>query len=149
RNLLADLSMEARTYTGLNEGTGSQGGFLVPIGFQRELETRLKAYSQMRKICRILNTATGNTLDWPTLDDVSNTGEFLSEASPVSQLNPTFGQIQFQSFLASSKQVLISVQALQDSAFDVEDMLQTAFAIRIGRVINTKYTLGNGTTEPQ
>lgn len=141
--------LEARTYTGLNEGTGSQGGFMVPIGFQRELEITMKAYGRMLANCRILETSTGNTLDWPTMDDTANSGNYLAEAAPVTQVNPTFGQVQFSSFLASSQQVLISVQLLQDSAFDVESELREAFGIRLGRIINLKTTLGSGTGEPQ
>jgi HK97 family phage major capsid protein len=41
------------------------------------------------------------------------------------------------------------VQLFQDSAFDVEAVLSEAFGIRIGRVINTKYTNGTGSGEPQ
>jgi HK97 family phage major capsid protein len=109
----------------------------------------MKAYGRMRVVCRILNTSTGNLLDWPTLDDTSQEGEFLAEQSPVTQVNPTFGQVQFQSFLASSKQVKVSVQLLQDSAFDLEGVLSEAFAIRIGRAVNKKYTNGTGSSEPQ
>ncbi len=98
RNLLADTSAEVRTYTGLNTTTsGDAGGYVIPIGFQRELEVRLKAVGRMRANCRMLTTATGNTLDWPTMDDTDNTGEFLAESNPVTQLNPTFNQVQFQS----------------------------------------------------
>jgi HK97 family phage major capsid protein len=150
RNLLADLSAEVRTYSGLDTTTsGDAGGYVIPIGFQRELEVRLKAVGRMRANCRMLTTATGNTLDWPTMDDTGNTGEFLAESNPVSQLNPTFNQVQFQSFLASSKQVLLSVQLFQDSAFDVESVLAESFGIRIGRIVNSKYTNGTGSGEPQ
>lgn len=150
RRVLREVkNLEARTYTGLNEGTGTQGGYMVPIGFQRELEITMKAYGRMLANCRILETSTGNTLDWPTMDDTANTGNYLAEAAPVTQVNPTFGQVQFSSFLASSQQVLISVQLLQDSAFDVEAELREAFGIRLGRIINLKTTLGSGTSEPQ
>lgn len=150
RRLLDDTQgLEARVYIGLNEGTGSQGGYTVPIGFQRELEITMKAYGRMLANCRILETSTGNTLDWPTMDDTANTGNYLTEASPVTQQNPTFGQVQLSSFLASSQQVLISVQLLQDSAFDVESELREAFGIRLGRIVNLKTTLGSGTNEPQ
>ncbi len=142
-------NMEARTYSGLNIGTGTQGAFTVPIGFQRELEITMKAYGRMLANARILQTSTGNTLDWPTMDDTANSGEYVSEAAAVSQQNPTFGQVQFNSYLASSKQVLISVQLLQDSAFDLESELNQAFGIRLGRIINLKTTSGSGTGEPQ
>ena len=150
RNLLADLSREVRTYSGLTTGlTGDAGGFVVPIGFQRELEVRLKAVGRMRAACRILNTSTGNTLDWPTMDDTGTSGEFVNEAAPVSQVNPTFGQVQFISSLASSRQVLLSLQLVQDSAFDIESVLFEAFGTRIGRVVNAAYTNGNGINQPQ
>jgi HK97 family phage major capsid protein len=150
RNRLIEVTREVRTYSGLSTSTsGDAAGYTTPIGFQRELETKMKAFGRMRTACRILNTATGNTLDWPTMDDVSNSGEFLAQASPVSQQNPPFGQVQFQLALCSSKQVLLSVQLFQDSAFDVESELSTAFAIRIGRSVNDKYTNGSGSGEPQ
>jgi HK97 family phage major capsid protein len=44
--------------------------------------------------------------------------------------------------------VLVSIQLLQDSAFDVQSMLTDMFGIRIGRKINNGYTLGNGTGQP-
>jgi HK97 family phage major capsid protein len=150
RNLLTDTSAEVRTYTGLNTTTsGDAGGYVIPIGFQRELEVRLKAVGRMRANCRILTTSTGNTLDWPTMDDTGNTGEFLAESNPVSQVNPTFNQVQFISSLASSKQVLLSVQLFQDSAFDVESVLAESFGIRIGRTINSAYTNGTGSGQPE
>ncbi len=149
-DVLENINQEARTYSGLNTSTsGDAGGYVVPIGFQRELEIKMKAWGRMRENCRILTTSTGNTLDWPTMDDTSNSGEFVAEAQPVSQLNPTFGQIQFGANLASSKQVLISVQLLQDSAFNLEGELQDAFAIRLGRILNSKYTNGNGSGVPK
>jgi HK97 family phage major capsid protein len=150
RNSFTELNAEIRTYVGLNTSTsGDASGYTIPIGFQKELEIRMKAISQLRANARILNTSSGNPLDWPVMDDTSAEGEFLAEQNPVSQLNPSFGQIQFSSFLASSKQVKVSVQILQDSAFDLESELATAFGIRIGRIINKKYTLGTGSSEPQ
>lgn len=138
---------ELRTYAGLDAQSGV-GENIIPIGFQKELETKLKAYGGMRNVCRVINTSTGNTLDWPTMDDTSNTGEWLSEAGTVAQLNPTFSQVQFTSNVADSKQVLVSVQLLQDSAFDVQSLLVDAFGIRLGRITNNGYTVGNGSGQP-
>jgi HK97 family phage major capsid protein len=150
RTMLSDVSHEIRTYTGLNTSTsGDAAGYAIPISFQKELEIKLKAYGRMRNICRILNTDAGNTLDWPTFDDTGNEGEFLAEANPVTQQNPTFGQIQFQSFLASSKQVLLSLQLVQDNAVNLESVLADEFGKRIGRRVNRAYTNGTGTGEPQ
>jgi HK97 family phage major capsid protein len=150
RNMLTDLTAEVRTYSGLSTSTsGDAAGYTIPIAFQRELEVRLKFYGGMRKVCRVLATSAGNILDWPAMDDTSATGEWLAEANPVSQLNPAFSQVQFNSFLCSSRQVLISLQVLQDNAVNLEGVLGEAFAIRIGRTSNLAYTVGAGVTEPQ
>lgn len=145
---LETINRELRSYTGMNVGTGSQGGYTVPIGFQRELEIKMKAYGRMRANARLVNTSTGNTLDWPTMDDTANSGHWVAENAAVSQTNPSFGQIQFFAYLGSSDQVLVSVQLLQDSAFDMEAELADAFGIRLGRLTNAGYTTGTGSTQP-
>ncbi len=143
------MTVELRIYSGLSAQTsGVDGEYLIPIGFQKELEIKLKQYGGMRNVCRTLTTSTGNTLNWPTMDDTANVGEWLAEAGTVAQVNPAFGQVQFTSNVCDSKQVLVSVQLLQDSAFDVQDLLVNAFGVRIGRKINNGYTLGNGTGQP-
>ncbi|MGB9071457.1 MAG: phage major capsid protein [Terriglobales bacterium] len=135
---------EKRDYTALGSVSPADGFTLVPVGFQRELEARLKSYAGMRQACRILTTATGGPLQWPTVDDTGVTGEFIAENEPVNQENPTFDNVTLGSALCSSKQVLVPVQLLQDSAFNVESELAGMFAIRIGRALNEAYT--NGTT---
>jgi HK97 family phage major capsid protein len=76
-------------------------------------------------------------------------GEFLSINSPVQIANPTFDRVTLSSNLCSSKQILVPVQLLQDSAFDLESELSDAFAIRLGRILSDKYTTGSGSGEPQ
>lgn len=143
-----DSLREMETRTALTETT-TGGGYLIPVGFQKELETKLKAFGGMRRNARIVTTATGNTLNWPTWDDTSNTGQWLAiNTDATTQANPTFGQVPFTANVASSKQVLVPVQLLQDSAFDLQAELSEAFAIRLGRLTNNGYTLGNGSTAP-
>lgn len=143
------LTLESRAYSGLGDATSAADGYyLVPIGFQRELEKKLISFGGMRRNSRVLNTSTGNVLNWPTADDTANIGNWVAESNPVSQVNPTFSNVQFNAYLASSKQVLISVQLLQDSAFDLESYLAEAFAIRLARVTNLAYTSGSGSGQP-
>lgn len=143
------LNLESRTYAGLGDATSSTDGYyLVPIGFQRELEKRLISFGGMRRNARVLNTSTGNVMNWPVADDTANVGNWVAEAGAVAQVNPTFTNVQFNAYLASSKQVLLSVQLLQDSAFDMESYLAEAFAIRLARITNPGYTTGSGSGQP-
>ena len=129
--------------------TTTAGGYLIPTGFQKELEIKMKAIGPMRAQCRVITTATGNNLQWPTWDDTANTGEWLAiNSDATTKLNPVFGQVTFIANVASSKQVLVPVQLLQDSAFDLQSELSDAFAIRLTRLTNTGYTTGTGTTMP-
>ena len=112
------------------------------------METKLKYYAGLRNICRIIKTATGNPLPWPTMDDTSNTGEFLAEAAGISNADPTFSNVTLGANLVSSKQVLVSVQLEQDSAFDMSSMLSDAFAVRIGRTLDAAFLTGDGSTTP-
>lgn len=137
--------MEQRTYSGLSDAAD---GVLVPAGFMRELEIKLLAYGQMRQACRVIATATGNPLPWPTMDDTTNEGTWLSEAAPVNQTNPTYANVQLGANMLSSDQVLISVQLLQDSAFNMEAELAQAFGTRLGRGCNKAYTVGDGSVIP-
>lgn len=143
-----DLMREMRTYAGLGDAVGATGVTLVPTGFQKNLEVKLKAIGGPRQVAQVITTATGNILHWPTMDDTGNTGTWVAEASPVSQTNPTMSEVTLAAFLGSSDQVLVSVQLLQDSAFDPEAFLADAFATRLGRLTNTAYTTGNGTGQP-
>lgn len=144
----ADTGREVRTYTALNSGTGSQGEFTIPVGFQRELEVVMKAFGGMRRNARVVPTSTGNPLHWPAVDDTANQGRWLAENAGVSQTNPTFAEVVYNSYLASSDQVLVSVQLMQDSAFDIEALLANLLGIRLGRLTEAGYTTGAGTTQP-
>jgi HK97 family phage major capsid protein len=140
---------EMRLYSGLGDAAGAQGVTLVPIGFQKELETRMRAIGGIRQISKIVTTATGNILHWPTQDDTGNIGHWVAEGAAVSQTNPAFSEVLFYANLGSSDQVLASVQLLQDSAFDVEQFLADDFALRLARLTETAYAVGTGSGQPE
>jgi HK97 family phage major capsid protein len=131
------------------ESISSTGGqSLIPIGFQREIDIRLKSYAGLRQACRIITTPTGAPLNWPTADDSTNVGEFLPETDGTSEQDPIFGNVQFTSNLVSSKLVKVSVQLAQDSFESVEAILADMFAKRIGRRTEPTYLTGNGSGQP-
>jgi len=146
---VAPILNEVRTYAALDQVVGDGNGeFVVPVGFQKELEIKLKAYGGMRNVCRIINTSSGNPLQYPRMDDTANDGEWLATSTTIGQVNPSFDRVTFTANVASSKQVLVAIQLLQDSAFDVQSLLSTAMGIRIGRRVNNGYTKGTGSGQP-
>jgi HK97 family phage major capsid protein len=144
--LVTGDASELRTYGPMSDA--AQGAYIVPQGFRTELEVALKAFGGVRKVARQISTATGNSLSWPTVTDVTVVGEQLGENSAVAQANPTFNSITLNAWKYSTKMVNVSNELLQDSAFDIEAYLREAFVNRIGRIQNQKFTIGAGTTEP-
>jgi HK97 family phage major capsid protein len=128
------------------QGTG--GGYFVPVGFSGEVESAMKFYGGMLQAADITPTDTGAPLPWPTDNDTSNTGELVGENLQVTTQDVTLSNIIFGAYKFSTKMIKVSIELLQDSAFDIESYLKEKMATRLGRIVNTKTTVGVGTTEP-
>jgi HK97 family phage major capsid protein len=132
----------------IGAASGADGATLVPQGFEAELESKMKYWGGVGNIARTIITSTGNPLPWPTMDDSSNTGEWLAEAAPVTNADPTFSNVTLGANLLSSKQVKVSVALEMDSAFDISGLLSDAFGERLGRSLDTALWTGDGSTVP-
>ena len=140
-------------------GSGGQGaypgattGFFVPVGFVYAVEEALKYYGPMLNggvgMPRIFDTDTGQVLPYPTTNDTTVTGELVGEGQQVTDIDVTLGQILFGAYKFSSRLVKVSIELLQDSAFDLEAFLVHMFGIRMGRIMNTYFTTGTGSSQP-
>jgi len=128
--------------------TGSQGGHTVQSSVARELIDLLKAYGYMRKVASQITTDQGNPLSYPTSDGTSETGEWIAQNTTATAADPTFGTVALNVFKASSKIVAVPLELLQDASIDVQAMVFKRLADRIGRISNTGYTTGGGSTDP-
>jgi len=129
---------------------GSAGGFTVAREFFAELVEAMKAYGPMMNpgVVRQIQTTTGATLEWPTLDDTSNKGALLGENTQDSLSNLAFGQKTLGAYKYTSGIFQVSEELLQDSALDVEGIVREAMAERIGRIGNEHLTVGTGSDQP-
>jgi HK97 family phage major capsid protein len=130
-------------------GTTTAGGFTVPQGFYAILEDALKAFGGMREVSTILATDTGASIPMPTDNDTSQVGELLGENVAAAEQDVVFGSLTMDAFMYSSKIVRVSLQLMQDSAFDMATFLAGKLAERIGRITNTHFTIGTGTGQPR
>jgi HK97 family phage major capsid protein len=133
----------------LGEGTGSAGGYLVPQGFRQKLTETLKYFSGVRSVAENVRSDTGNALPWPTNDDTANVGALLAENTQGSEQDLVLAQKQLGAYKYYSKIVRVSIELLEDSAFDLEAYLARKLGERIGRIQNTHFTTGTGTAQPQ
>lgn len=128
--------------------TGGAGGYTVPQGFSGEYDKALKAFSGVLQACRILPTASGATLPWPTVNDTAQVGEQLGENTAAALQDVTFGVVNLDAYKYSSKIMLVSIELAQDSAFGLDALLGELAGERIGRILNQRLTTGTGTSQP-
>ena len=128
--------------------TTSGGGYLIPQGFSDQLDIAMKQYGGMLQVADQVNTETGNPLPWPTVNDTGNVGELLAINTAAAAQDFTFGQVTLGAYKFSSKLVLVPLELLQDSYFNLDAFLANALGTRLGRILNTKLTVGTGTGEP-
>ncbi|QHC16868.1 phage major capsid protein [Streptomyces sp. GF20] len=129
--------------------TGAAGGYLVPPAFRAKLAEAQKFLSSMRDSAEVITTETGATLPWPTADDTANVGAILAENTQVTEQDVTFGQADIGAYTYTSKLVRVSLQLLNDNAFDAESWLARKLGERIGRAQNAHFTTGTGTNQPE
>lgn len=128
--------------------TTTEGGFTVATEYQRSLEIAMRAYGGMRQVSHAIRTATGATMNFPTTDPTSEEGEIVGQNTPVSGLDTSFNNLQLSVFKYSSKKIALPFELVQDSFIDIEAYIQTLLAMRLGRVQNRHFTVGDGVTQP-
>jgi HK97 family phage major capsid protein len=136
-------------------GTDSAGGFTVPEVFRQKLVDRLVNFGGLANEVEVITTTGGEDMRWPTLDDTANRGVIAAEnAAPGSSgADMVFGEITLGAFKyvapgASNLPLRVSVELLQDSAFDIQSLVARKLGERIARLQAEHWVTGNGTTEP-
>ncbi len=131
--------------------SGPGGGYLIaPEQMVRNLEINMLYYGGMLQVAETITTTSGERMTWPTADDTGNTGVQLGESVTIgSSVDPTFAQVYWDAYKFSSQPILVPFELLEDSVFNLPQVLGELLGIRLGRVQNTKYTTGTGAATPK
>jgi HK97 family phage major capsid protein len=136
-------------------GTDAAGGFTVPDTLLTKITDRMKAFGGVANAVETITTTAGETLRWPTLDDTSNSGVIAAEGTAPGSggADLVFGEKTLAAFKyvapgASQLPLRVSLELLQDSAFDVQGLVTRKLAERIARKQSVHWVSGAGTTEP-
>lgn len=134
-------------------GTYTGTGYFVPTGFMDELEIALKYYCPMLDSAtsglRVINTATGQPLPFPVVDDTTQEASIVGENASVNEQDiAVINHVVLGSYKYTSGVIQVSIESLQDSAFPIESFLSDAMAVRLGRRLENDLTNGNGSNQP-
>ena len=142
---LAGLNAEERAQL---TTTGASGGFLVPEGFSGVLDVATEFTGQVERVAKKLDTASGNPLDYPTVNDTGNDAAIKAEGGATTATDMTFGNVTFNSYNYTSL-VRVSKQLIDDAGFNLDSFLVEALGERVARATNIDFTTGNGTDKPK
>ena len=149
RSVLRGGFVAGQELRALGVGTPSAGGYLAPTNWRDRIIAAADTIANVAAVADLVQTDSGETMAWVTEDDTANSGAILAENTQVTEQDMAWGTAQLGAYMYTSKLVRVSIQLLQDSAYDAEGRLSTALGRRIGRAQNAHFTTGTGSSQPE
>lgn len=129
--------------------TGSEGGYTVATEVAQMVADSLKSLGGMRSVAQVIQTAMGNSINYPNSDGTAEEGEIVAQNAAASDADVNFGTTGIDVYKYSSKVVTVPVELLQDAAVDIEAFVNTRCTARVARITNKHFTIGTGTGQPR
>ena len=129
----------------LQEGTDSEGGYLVPDEFERTLVQKLTAANVLRPLCHVIQTSYGDR-KIPVVAS-KGTADWVDEEGTYPLSDDTFSQVVLGAYKLATM-IKVSEELLSDSIFDIEGYVSEQFGKRIGDKEEDAFLTGNGVSKP-
>lgn len=128
----------------LSTSPDTDGGYLVPTDFEHDIVTALEEENVIRKLAKVITTQHERKIPIATGHSVA---QWTAENAAYQESNPTFGQKQIDAFKLTDL-CRVSVELLQDSAFEIDKYLMSEFARAFGIAEEQAFCVGTGTNQP-
>ena len=129
----------------LQEGTDSEGGYLVPDEFERTLVQSLEEENIFRTLAKIIQTSSGDR-KIPVVT-TKGTAAWLDEEEAFTDSDDVFGQTSISAYKLGTM-IKVSEELLNDSVFNLESYIAIEFARRIGAKEEEAFFLGDADGKP-
>jgi len=128
----------------LSEGVDANGGYLVPEEFERQIVTALDEFNVMRTLCKVITTANERKIP---VAGTHSAAAWTAENAPFTESNPTFDQKTIDAYKLTDL-IKVSIELLEDSAFDLETYIAQEFARAFGIAEEEAFCTGDGAGKP-
>ena len=148
RNFWNAMRLQGNPYeirNALQEGTDSEGGYLVPDEYERTLVQALEEENVFRRLAKVIQTSSGDR-KIPVVAS-KGTASWIDEEAAYPESDDSFGQVSIGAYKLATM-IKISEELLNDSVFDMPSYIATEFARRIGAAEEEAFFTGNGTGRP-
>ena len=129
----------------LQEGTDSEGGYLVPDEFERTLVEALEEENVFRTLAHVIKTSSGDR----KIPVVATKGSasWIDEEGVYQDSDDAFSQVSIGAYKLGTM-IKVSEELLADSVFDLEAYISKEFARRIGAREEESFFTGDGMGKP-
>ena len=129
----------------LQEGTDSEGGYLVPDEFERTLVEALEEENVFRTLAHVIKTSSGDR----KIPVVASKGSasWVDEEGAYQESDDAFSQVSLGAYKLGTM-IKVSEELLADSVFDLEAYISKEFARRIGAREEESFFNGDGKGKP-
>ena len=129
----------------LEEGTDSEGGYLVPDEYERTLVEALEEENVFRQMAKVIRTSSGDR-KIPVVA-TKGTASWIDEEGAYTESDDSFGQVSIGAYKVGTM-IKVSEELLNDSVFDLESYIAKEFARRIGAKEEEAFFTGDGSGKP-
>lgn len=129
----------------LEEGTDSEGGYLVPDEYERTLVEALEEENVFRQLANVIRTSSGDR-KIPVVA-TKGTASWIDEEGAYTESDDSFGQVSIGAYKVGTM-IKVSEELLNDSVFDLESYIAKEFARRIGAKEEEAFFTGDGSGKP-
>ena len=144
-NAMRKKSTTPEVMNALQEGTDSEGGYLVPDEFEKTLVEALEEENIFRKLAHVINTSSGDR-KIPVVAS-KGTASWVDEEGTIPDSDDSFTQVSIGAYKLGTL-IKVSNELLNDSVFNLEQYISKEFARRIGSKEEDAFFNGNGTGKP-
>lgn len=128
----------------LQEGTNSEGGYLVPEEFEARVIDKLTELNVIRRYAHVIRTSSPRKIP---VEASAGVAAWIAEEGQFAGTDPAFGQVTLDAFKVG-QMIKVSDELLEDAAFDLEGYLADQLAKAIATAEEAAFCTGNGSGKP-
>ncbi len=116
--------------------------------WERTLEKTMLYFGPMWQVCDVRTTISGSNYHWPTTDDTSNEAVIVGQNTLVGDQDVATAELVLGAFKYTSLFIKVAEELMEDSIFNMAQVLAEIIGERLGRGTNRDFTVGDGASKP-
>ena len=144
-NMMRSKTVRPEVTDALQVGTDTEGGYLVPDEFEKQLIESLEEENIFRKLAHVIKTSSGDR-KIPVVAS-KGTASWVDEEGLIPESDDSFGQVSIGAYKLGTL-IKVSNELLNDSVFNLEAYISKEFGRRCGAKEEDAFFNGDGTGKP-